>query len=52
MLLSFLKHEELSTTKHPCSTALGAWSLAVSDPAEKKAKSTLEKSKFSKQPTI
>ena len=52
MFLSFLKHEELSTTKHPCLTALGAYSLAVSDPAEKNAKSTLEKSKFSKQPTI
>ena len=48
IVLSFLKHEELSTTKHPLFTALGAYSLATSDPAEKNAKSILEKSKSSK----
>ena len=45
--LSFLKHEELSMTVQPDSFAIGANLLATSDPAEKKAKLTEEKSKFS-----
>ena len=49
--MSFLKHEELSMPVQPDSFAIGANLLATSDPAEKKAKLTEEKSKLSMSST-
>ena len=40
----YLKHEELSTTTHPCETAFGANCDETEAPAENKAKSVPLKS--------
>ena len=48
----FLNLDELSITVHPFSLALGANSPEILAPAEKKAMSTLLKSKVAKSSTI